>query len=263
MRLLPQMKYMSLALLGISVCIIYYQLPNKQKIEQTNAYKQMNGVDAKITNRINGMEGKITGGKDVLDGKIPNRNVNKAKIELTIRLTLNIPRLVEHLLCDFLRSAVLFWNPNYGDILLILDEEDKPNNFESELNSLGLPFKFRFVYEKDLLNQSALDSIKKNQSKLEREMKNGKLRMFYSSFLMDLYTADDVIIGWTDTDAIFTIPVTDESIFNEDGKLIVKGTAFLWKEWIKSTFTVLGLPHIANFMSYFPTPVYPSTIRNC
>ena len=188
--------------------------------------------------------------------------MNKAKIELTIRLTLNIPRLVEHLLCDFLRSAVLFWNPNYGDILLILDEEDKPNNFESELNSLGLPFKFRFAYEKDLLNQSALDSIKKNQSKLEREMKNGKLRMFYSSFLMDLYTADDVIIGWTDTDAIFTIPVTDESIFNEDGKLIVKGIAIIpnWRRQVK--FTALGLPHLANFMSSFPTPVYPSTIRN-
>ena len=91
-------------------------------------------------------------------------------------------------------------------------------------------------------------------------MTNGKLRMFYSSFGMDLY--DDVIIGWTDTDAMFKIPVTGESIFNEDGKLIVKGIAIVPDWWRQVTFTKLGLLHIANFISDFPNPVYPSAIRN-
>ena len=69
----------------------------------------MNGIHAKITNQIDGIEGKIIHGKDFLNGIIPHRNVNNAKIESTMRMTLNIPNLVEQLLCDFLRSAVFFF----------------------------------------------------------------------------------------------------------------------------------------------------------
>ena len=72
------------------------------------------------------------------------------RIELTIRLALS-KKLLERFFCDFLRSTALFWNSNYGDVLLILDNEDKRKKFESTLKSIGLPIKFRLAYEKDLI----------------------------------------------------------------------------------------------------------------
>ena len=191
-----------------------------------------------------------------------NKN-KKPQIELTLRMTLNREQL-DRLFCDFLRSTSLFWNPTYGDIVLILDEEDKEKNFEFEpvLHSLGLPFNFRFVYEADLVRRDYIEVIRKKKG----GHWYGKLRMFYSSFIMDEYTKEDGIISWIDTDVVFTLPVTDESIF-KNGKLIVKGVNDLHVRWIvpwkASNIFAIGLPMVSNFMSSFPTPVYAKTLRNC
>ena len=51
--------------------------------------------------------------------------------------------------------------------------------------------------------------------------------MLYSSFMMDMYT-DAPIIAWIVTDAVFTMPVIEQSII-KNGKLIVKGMNTFYK----------------------------------
>ena len=120
------------------------------------------------------------------------------------------------------------------------------------------------VYEKDLERREYIEGLRR----VNNDHWYGKLRMFYSSFIMDLYTEEETVIGWADSDIVLTIPVTVDSIF-KNGKLIVKGRndfdkPFLvdW-HWNESTFFALGKPMPTNFMSYFPTPVYARTLRNC
>ena len=100
---LLRMKHLCITLLGTFVFLL---LPIKQMIEQSNVYNQTD--------------------VDVIPAK--------PEIELTVRFTINYSRLLQNLFCDLLRSTALFWNPNYGDILLTLDEEDEPKNFETKLS---------------------------------------------------------------------------------------------------------------------------------
>ena len=192
----------------------------------------------------------------------PSR-LSKYNIELTVRLTLTKNKFLERLFCEFLRSTVLFWNPNYGDILIILDEEDEQEKIESKFNALRLPFKFRFFYEENLVRHTEIENI---LQKRPSPGGYGYERMLYSSFLLDLYTDENTILAWGDTDMSFILPVTNDSIF-KNGKLIVKGINDLnsWYAipWVKSTFFALGLPMVSDFMSYFPSYVHPRTIRNC
>ena len=200
----------------------------------------------------------------------------KPNIELTLRFTLR-DDILELLFCDFLRSTALFWSPHFGDVVFILDEEDKAKNFELKLHSISLPNKFRFVYEKDLKERSYIEKIGPPSCvKRGRRCWYGKLRMFYSSFIMDEYTKEDTVIAWTDTDTIFTFPVTSDTIFR-NGKLIVKGinkfqlskTDTITPEeknahiWNATTYFAIGFPMVSDFMAYFPAFVYARTIRNC
>ena len=50
-------------------------------------------------------------------------------------------------MCDLLRSVVLFWDADYGDIVFILNKEDTGNKLLNQINSTNLPRRFRFVYE--------------------------------------------------------------------------------------------------------------------
>ena len=85
-----------------------------------------------------------------------------------------------------------------------------------------------------------------------------------------MYT-DAAVIAWINTDAVFTMPVTNESI-SRDGRLVVKGfnnfdrgNEFGWVKlwWDQTTRLAIGRPMVADFMSFFPIYIYPSTIRNC
>ena len=187
-------------------------------------------------------------------------------VELTVRMALT-EELLTRFFCSLLRSTVLFWNHNYGDILLILNEEDrsKQTQLQQNLDDLDLPFRFRIVYE---------DRPKKEESfkRLAREQERpyGYIRQCYSSFLMDMYTEAEVI-AWIDTDVVFTMPVTNESI-SRNGRLVVKGfnnfersNEFGWVKlwWDQTTRLAIGRPMVADFMSFFPIYIYPSTIRNC
>lgn len=182
------------------------------------------------------------------------------RIDLAIRMPLR-KDMLERIFCDLLRSTVLFWSPLYGDVLFILDNEDESQHFEEKMNALGLPNKFRCVYEKDFIRRAHIEAVGKKQDR-----PYGYLRMYYSSFIMDWYVGEDDIVGWSDSDTIFTIPVTNESIFR-DGKIIVKGINQYHyphvARWSRITKFALGLPAVSDFMSYFPTHVYAKTIRNC
>lgn len=180
-------------------------------------------------------------------------------IELTVRLTVT-PKIMANLYCDLLRSATVFWNGKYGDVVLILDEEDKAEKLPHKLNALGLPFYFRGVYEKAPEENEKFVAIGTKHS-----FSYGYVRMLYSSFLMDQYTTASVI-AWMDSDAILTMPIVNQSIFR-NGKLIVKGANtfdYNWlPQWDHSTTIALGMPIVADFMSYFPVYIHPSTIKNC
>ena len=89
--------------------------------------------------------------------------------------------------------------------------------------------------------------------------------------IMDQYFDENDIIAYTDTDAAFTIPVVDKSIIDADGKLVVKGyNMFNPKRrpghigaWDDQTRFSIGLPMVADFMTFFPTYFFVRTIRNC
>ena len=181
-------------------------------------------------------------------------------VELTVRLAVT-NELVLRFLCSLLRSAVVFWNPSYGDVLLILDEEDRPKQqIQNQLSQLELPFQFRQVYEDRPIKEGSFGRLAR-----EHERPYGYIRQLYSSFLMDLYTRTTVI-AWIDTDAVFTMPVTNDSIAR-NGRLVVKGVNSFDRryveDWDHSTRLAIGQPMVADFMSYFPIYIYPSTIRIC
>ena len=87
---------------------------------------------------------------------------------------------------------------------------------------------------------------------------------------MDMYFKEDDIIAYIDNDAVFTIPVIERSIM-VDGNLVVKGynkhpPARRFKQFTpfeEMTRFALGLPLLADFMSFFPTFFFPRTVRNC
>ena len=144
------------------------------------------------------------------------------KIELTLRMTFSNFKLRNTFLCDFLRSAVVFWNASYGPVHLILDEVDKTDvkamKILTSFLTRHIPLKFRCTFETGI-NQKLMETVGRRIGKSP-----GYVTQLYSSFLMDLYT-DAGVIAWTDTDTVFTIPVLLENIRTKDGKLIVKGKA--------------------------------------
>lgn len=193
----------------------------------------------------------------------PKPFLDNYSIELTIRVSIRRQRLVKFLMCDLFRSAVVLWNKNYGDVVLILDEEDK-DTLPQILNS-SLPFNLRVYYEKPPPNARLVKRIAQH---FRRPF--GYYRMIYSTFYLDLYTPSsaDSIIALTDTDVIFTLPVIKPMIYR-NGKIVVKGVnsfRFSWvQEWAETTVIALGgrLPMIADFMSYFPQYIFRSTITKC
>ena len=122
---------------------------------------------------------KIKGNIKKEDIQPRDDNVSSEPIVLTIRMTL-MKKVIGRLFCFLLRSAVLFWNPNYGDVVIILDEVEKVNFFLKKLNSLRLPFCFRLVYVK--LPNKTQEFIRMVK---EHGRPYGRIRMIYSSFLID------------------------------------------------------------------------------
>ena len=83
-----------------------------------------------------------------------------------------------------------------------------------------------------------------------------------AGFILIYAACNDKIIAWMDTDAAFITPVT--SIFNGT-KLRVLGCDCrmghpVMQSWANATKAVLGLPMVANFMTYFPVYLYRDTL---
>ena len=241
----------------LSICYVNKYSKQSQNLNEISFTMKQNNQNSRLKLFSERLKTQV-----VFLGKQMKSKRRRPKIELTLRVTLRND-LLELILCDFLRSTVLFWSADYGDVVFILDERDKKKNFENKLNSLGLPNKFRCAYEKDLYDRNLVENRTKEA---ERPGGYGKMRTAYSSFIMDIYTDEETIIAWTDSDTVFTIPVTEKSIFR-NGKLIVKGNYLpdyhLFDKWRKTTLFALGLPMVSDFMSYFPAYVYAHTIKNC
>ncbi|ESO99356.1 hypothetical protein LOTGIDRAFT_158443 [Lottia gigantea] len=178
-------------------------------------------------------------------------------ITLTFRLT-SSTRLLEFFYCSALRSATLYWSKYLGNIALILNKEsvwDKrlAEHLTKHEDAMGMMFEF--YYEPS-----------PNQTKYFLKESRGYQQQLYSSFLTDLFIQTPVI-AYTDSDAKFTTPVTQDNIFNGE-KLKVKGIHAKFrgkfsKNWAKTTKMMLGVDMVADFMSYFPVYIWKDTIANC
>lgn len=182
------------------------------------------------------------------------------KVDLTVRLTLN-NTILTRFLCDLLRSLVVYWNPKYGDVILILDAKDRMSHIGEVLQQVDLQHSFRLVYEEPPKRVAEFQDIA-----MKHKKSSGYYQMLYSSFLMDTHT-NRTVIAWTDTDVILTTHVSYDTVARH-GKLLVKGVntfdRFNWvPEWDHSTVIALGFNMPMDFMTYFPVYVYASTIRKC
>ncbi|XP_038062765.1 uncharacterized protein LOC119733250 [Patiria miniata] len=176
-------------------------------------------------------------------------------LALTIRMAA-VPKLVQRLYCIFIRSSTVFWSPKLGPISLILDKESETDHrfarqLKQQEKDVGL--KFDFVYEP--LPDTA--SGWKPQ---------GYQRQLWSSFFMDLFINASVI-GLTDTDAVFTTPVTPENIFNGRRLRVLTYTDTRRmrhrEEFQESTLQALGKVMASDFKAYFPSYYWRDTITNC
>ena len=166
--------------------------------------------------------------------------------------------------CDVFRTTVLFWPPSFGKTVLVLDEESEQdhlfaNKVENQTKEYFPEYKLEVLYESLPKRKSTLDFAGMPKPA-------GYNRQLWSSFFMDLFS-NDSIIAWMDNDVAFITPMTKSSIFTGT-KLRVLGTDCSlgdgWVQtWAKTTELALGLPYVADFMTYFPVYIYRDTFTHC
>jgi len=165
--------------------------------------------------------------------------------------------------CDFYRSAVLFWPPSFGKTIVVLDEESEQdhafaNTLTKQVREHFPDHKLEVLYEPLPKDQSILN--------FPGEKTFGYNRQLWSSFFIDLYTNDN-IIAWMDSDAAFITPVTEASIFTGKKPRILGSDCTMnlhWvQDWARNTETALGMPMVADFMTYFPVYLYRNTFTHC
>jgi len=74
-------------------------------------------------------------------------------------------------------------------------------------------------------------------------------------------------MAWMDSDVAFLAPVTKATIFN-GSRIRILGSEcsmkFSWvRNWARVTEIALGLPMVADFMTYFPVYIYRDTFTHC
>ena len=193
---------------------------------------------------------------------IPNASTDS--IALFVRMGGKVAELKRRFYCIFLRTSVLFWPTSLGKIVIVLDKEsDQDHQFAETLTRQTkehFPHRtFEVLYEPLPKDPRVLDFP-------GSPLPPGYNRQLWSSFFIDLYTNDSVI-AWMDADAGFGSPVTKSSIFNGT-KLRVLGydctLHYGWvKTWARTTELALGLPFVADFMTYFPVYIYRDTFTRC
>ena len=166
--------------------------------------------------------------------------------------------------CDFYRTAVLFWPASFGRTVVVLDEESVEDHVHA--NNLTSQIKQHFP---DRKLEVAFESLPKDANVLKfngSRLSAGYNRQLWSSFFIDLYT-NDRIVAWMDTDVAFLAPVTKATIFN-GSRIRIQGSECTmnigWvQKWAKTTEIALGLPMVADFMTYFPVYIYRDTFAHC
>ena len=185
-------------------------------------------------------------------------------ITLFVRMAGKLEEHRKRYYCYLFRTTVLYWPPSFGKTVLVLDEESEQDHVFAEnvtrQNNKHFPeHKLEVLYESLPKDQSTLDFAGMPRSP-------GYNRQLWSSFFIDLYT-NDSIVAWMDNDAAFITPVTKSMIFSGT-KLRVLGSECSmgdsWVQtWARTAELALGLPMVADFMTYFPVYIYRDTFTGC
>ena len=185
-------------------------------------------------------------------------------ITLFVRLGAGLAKLRTRFYCVFFRSCVLFWPASYGKTVVVLDEESREDHIFAE--NLTRQIREHFPDRKLDVLYEPLPKDPRVLSFPGSPKCPGYNRQLWSSFFIDLYT-NDSIIAWMDTDAGFGSPVTKSSIFNGTKVRVLGYDCTLhisWvKTWARTTEMALGLPFVADFMTYFPVYIYRDTFTRC
>ena len=190
--------------------------------------------------------------------------VQTQSITLFVRMAATVPELRRRFYCIFLRLSVLFWPASLGNTVVVLDQENEEDHAFAFtlLTHMKQHFPnrtFEVLYEPLPKDPTVLNFNKSPK-------RPGYNRQLYSSFFIDLYTNVD-IIAWMDADAAFASPVTEESIFNGTKVRVLGYDCTLtigWvQSWARTTEKALGLPFVADFMTYFPVYIYRDTFTHC
>ena len=191
-------------------------------------------------------------------------NPSTASITLFVRMAGKLKEHRTRFYCDLFRTAVLFWPASFGKTVVVLDEEsDQDHIFAKNLTS---QIKQHFP---DRKLEVAFEPLPKDASVLRfngSSLSPGYNRQLWSSFFIDLYT-NDRIVAWMDNDVAFLTPVTKATIFN-GSRIRILGSEcsmhFGWvRNWAHTTEMALGLPMVADFMTYFPVYIYRDTFTHC
>ena len=190
---------------------------------------------------------------------------NIPSITLFVRMAGKVKTYRTRFYCDLFRTAVLFWPASFGKTVVALDDESVVDHVYA--NNLTCQIKQHFP---DRKLEVAFESLPKNPSVLNFEgahKRAGYNRQLWSSFFIDLYT-NDSIIAWMDTDVAFLSPVTKATIFNGSKIRILGSECSMESKWVRiswsrATENALGLPMVADFMTYFPVYIYRDTFTHC
>ena len=225
-------------ILWICICII-----NKNKI----AAPSLNIADKAKKNRDNS-----------------SRTNSSPSITLFVRMAGKLKEFRTRFYCDLFRTAVLFWPASFRKTVVVLDEESVEDHLYA--NNLTSQIKQHFP---DRKLEVAFESLPKdaNVLKFKRSRKSpGYNRQLWSSFFIDLYT-DERIVAWMDTDVAFLAPVTKATILNGSRIRILGSECSMnfssVQNWARLTEMALGLPMVADFMTYFPVYIYRDTFTHC
>ncbi|CAB4006254.1 Hypothetical predicted protein [Paramuricea clavata] len=189
---------------------------------------------------------------------------NVSSVSLLIRMSGKREDHKIRFYCNMLKTVVLFWSPSLGKMVIVLDKEiDEDHKFGDQLSKQTREhfpsYTFEIGYEPYPKDGTILD--------FPRRLKPPNYnRQLWSSFLIDLYTNDD-IVAWLDSDSPFVFPVTMPTIIT-DGKVRILGSSctmsISWvKSWARTTEKAIGFPQVADFMTYFPVYIYRDTFIRC
>ena len=181
-----------------------------------------------------------------------------------VRMSGKRPDHRQRYLCNVFRTSVLFWPPSFGNLVVGLDEESQEDHeFAEKLKTLAQKYfpdrRLEFFYE----------ALPKDKGTLEFKgspKTPGYNRQLWSSFFIDLLS-NDTVIAWMDSDSAFFTPVTKSTIFNGTKVRALGSACTFYRSWVykwaDTTKQALGLPFVADFMTYFPVYMYRDTVTHC